>query len=139
MAIVYTSRAHATNGRDGRAETDTKTISVALTKPGAGGTNPEELFACGYAACFGGAMQFMAKQKNLDVGQVTIDAAVDLNKDDNGFFISVTLGADLPMLDQAAAEDLILAAHRFCPYSKATSGNIAVTLVANGKTLAKAA
>lgn len=139
MTILYTSRAHATNGREGHAETENKSISVDLTKPGAGGTNPEELFACGYAACFGGAMQFMAKQKNLDVGQVTINSAVDLNKDDNGFFISATLSVDLPMLDQAAAEDLILATHQFCPYSKATRGNIVVTLVANGKTLAKAA
>jgi Ohr subfamily peroxiredoxin len=139
MTILYTSKASASNGRDGHAETDNKSISVDLTKPGAGGTNPEELFACGYAACFGGAMQFVAKQKNLDVGTVTINSAVDLNKDDSGFFISATLSVDLPMLDQAQAEDLMQATHQFCPYSKATRGNINVTLVANGKTLAKAA
>ena len=141
MKTLYTAHAHVTNGREGHAETDDKKISVDLSRPGSTGpgTNPEQLFACGYAACFGGAVQHIAKTKNLDVGQVTVHADVDLNQDDNGFFISATLNVDLPTLDQAEAEALVAATHEFCPYSKATRGNIAVTLQANGKPLAKAA
>jgi osmotically inducible protein OsmC len=141
MKTVYTAHAHATNGREGHAETDDKKVSVTLSRPGSNGagTNPEQLFACGYAACFGGAVQYLASQKKLDVGQVTVHADVSLNQDDNGFFISATLNVDLPTLDQSVAEDLVAATHQFCPYSKATRGNIEVTLQANGKQLAKAA
>lgn len=139
MTTLYTAHAKATNGREGHAETDDKKVSVNLSKPGGSGTNPEQLFACGYAACFGGAMQFVATQKKLEIGQVTINADVHLNKDDNGFSISATLSVDLPMLDQAVAEDLMQATHQFCPYSKATRGNIDVTLIANGKKLSQAA
>ena len=141
MKTVYTAHAHAINGREGHAETDDGKVKVDLSRPGSNGagTNPEQLFACGYAACFGGAVQYIAGQRKLDVGQVTVHADVNLNQDENGFFLSVTLNVDLPMLDQAAAEDLVAATHQFCPYSKATRGNIEVTLQANGKQLAKAA
>jgi Ohr subfamily peroxiredoxin len=138
MKTLYTAHAHAINGREGHAETDDKKVSVSLSRPGGSGpgTNPEQLFACGYAACFGGAAQHIAKQRGHDVGQVTVHADVSLNQDDNGFFLSVTLNVDLPTLDQAEASALVEAAHQFCPYSKATRGNIEVTLQANGKPVA---
>ncbi|HEY8189331.1 MAG TPA: organic hydroperoxide resistance protein [Micavibrio sp.] len=141
MKTLYTAHAHATNGREGHAETDDKKVSVNLSRPSSNGpgTNPEQLFACGYAACFGGAAQHVAKQKGLEVGEVTVHADVNLNQDDNGFFLSVVLNVDLPMLDQAEASALVEATHQFCPYSKATRGNIEVTLKANGKPVAKAA
>ena len=140
MKTLYTAHAHAINGREGSAETDDKKVSVKLSRPNQGaGTNPEQLFACGYAACFGGAAQYLASQKGLDVGQVTVHADVTLNQDDNGFFIGVMLNVDLPTLDQNVAEELVQATHQFCPYSKATRGNIDVTLQANGKPVAQAA
>lgn len=142
MKTLYTAHAHATNGRAGHAQTDDKKIDVALSKPGSdgAGTNPEQLFACGYAACFGGAVQFLATQKKLDAGVATVQADVNLNQDGTGgFFLSVALNVDLPGIEQSAAEDLVEAAHQFCPYSKATRGNIDVSLSVNGKSLARAA
>lgn len=141
MKTLYTAHAFATNGREGRVESDDKKISLELSRPAAGGpgTNPEQLFACGYAACFGGALQHIAKTKNIDIGPSVVHADVDLNQDDNGFFIGVTLNVDLPTLDHAVAQDLVSATHLFCPYSKATRGNITVNLQVNGKALAQAA
>lgn len=139
MSIVYTAHATATGGRDGRAETDTKSLSVPLIRPGASGegTNPEELFACGYGACFGGALAHIAKQKGLELsGPATIKVDVNLHKDDAGFNISVALDVQLEGLEDAAATDLVKATHDFCPYSKATRGNIEVTLKLNGKAIA---
>lgn len=139
MSIVYTAHATATGGRDGRAETDTKSLSVPLIRPGASGegTNPEELFACGYGACFGGALAHIAKQKGLELsGPATIKVDVNLHKDDAGFNISATLDVQLEGLEDAAATDLVKATHDFCPYSKATRGNIEVTLKLNGKAIA---
>ena len=137
MAIVYTAHAISTGGRQGHVETDDKKLSFDLSSPGAGGsgTNPEQLFACGYAACFGGAAQFIAKQQGLDLGQVTLKCDVDLNKDDNGFHLSVTMDVQLPDLDDAKATKLVQDTHAFCPYSKATRNNIDVKLKVNGKAI----
>lgn len=141
MKTLYTAKVTATGGRDGKIQSDDNKLSFALSRPANGGpgTNPEQLFAAGYAACFGGAVQHLAKQKNLSVENVAITAEASLNQDDNGFFISAVLHAALPTLDQSVAEELVAAAHQFCPYSKATRGNIKVDLVVNGKALAKAA
>ncbi len=139
MSIIYTAHATATGGRDGRAETDTKSLSVPLIRPGASGegTNPEELFACGYGACFGGALAHIAKQKGIELpGPATIKIDVNLHKDDAGFNISAALDVQLEGLDEAVATDLVKATHDFCPYSKATRGNIEVTLKLNGKAIA---
>lgn len=141
MTKIYTAHATATGGRDGHTETDDKKVSFDLSAPGSNkpGTNPEQLFAAGYAACFSGAVSYIARTQNIELGPVEVKADVDLNKDDNGFFLSVTLNVSLPTLEQAAAQKLVEATHQFCPYSKATMGNIDVTLQVNGQSLAQAA
>ncbi len=135
MATIYTAHATATGGREGTAKTDDGKIAVALSKPGSdgAGTNPEQLFACGYGACFGGAVGFLAQQKKLDVGPVEVKVDIMLNKDDNGFTLGAALDVSLPSLDHAAAVELVKEAHAFCPYSRATKGNIDVSLKVNGQ------
>jgi lipoyl-dependent peroxiredoxin len=134
MTVLYTAQATAVGGREGHAETSDKKVVVDFSPPGSNkpGTNPEQLFACGYAACFGGAVSFVAGQKKIDTGTVTVASEVSLHKDDSGFSISAVLDIQLPKLDQAQAADLVRAAHQVCPYSKATRNNISVTLKANG-------
>ena len=99
------------------------------------GSNPEQLFASGYSACFGGAIGVAAAQTKvpLKLSDVKVTATVNLNKDDSGFFLDVTLNAELPTVEQAQAEALVAKAHTICPYSKATLGNIEVKLQANGQ------
>jgi osmotically inducible protein OsmC len=144
MKTLYTAKAHSTGGRNGHAQTSDGALKLDLASPGApnakpGTTNPEQLFACGYAACFGGALEFLAKKDGLDVTGAAVNSEVNLNQDDNGFFISVVLNVSLPGMDKAVAEKLVHATHQFCPYSKATRGNIDVTLKINDAPLAKAA
>lgn len=138
---LYTAHATAIGGREGHAETDDKKVSVDFAAPGSGkaGTNPEQLFACGYGACFGGALAHVARLQKIDIGtpQVTVD--VSLNQGDDGFSISAVLNVSLSALDKAAAEKLVATAHTVCPYSKATKGNIEVTLKVNDQLLDKAA
>jgi len=142
MKTLYTARATSTHGRAGHAQTDDGKISVDLSPPGSNGkgTNPEQLFACGYAACFGGAVEFVAKQQKLDIGEANIAIEVSLHQDEQtGFSLSAVLDVSLPKLDAAAAQKLVEAAHQTCPYSKATRGNIPVTLKVNSQELSKAA
>lgn len=141
MKTLYTAHATATGGRDGRAETDDKKVSLKISRPGGSGegTNPEQLFAIGWGACFGSAVQFVAQQQKLDTGEIEVKADIDLNQDDNGFFLGATLNVTVPNLDQASAQKLVEAAHQVCPYSKATRGNIQVKLNANGAPVQKAA
>ncbi len=103
------------------------------------GTNPEQLFASGYAACFGSALEHVAKQQKVSLGQIEVKSDVSLHQDDNGYFISVVLGVSLPDVDSAEAERLVSEAHKVCPYSRATRGNIKVALKANGQSLKLAA
>ncbi|MBK3775631.1 Ohr family peroxiredoxin [Azospirillum brasilense] len=134
MKILYTTKATATGGRDGKAETDDGLLSVALAAPkelgGKGGaTNPEQLFAAGYSACFLGAMKFVGNRDKIAVpADVTVTAQVGIGPRDDGegFGIAVDLAVSLPGLDKAAAEDLVARAHKVCPYSHATKGNITV-------------
>lgn len=138
MKTLYTAHATVKGARNGHAETSDGALKLELATPGApnakpGTTNPEQLFACGYAACFGGAVEFVAKQQKLDASGAKVHSDVSLNQDDKGFFISVTLSVEIPNLDQKQAEQLVAAAHQVCPYSKATRGNIEVTLKASGK------
>lgn len=135
MSVIYTAHATSTGGRGGRVKTDDGKIDFALSSPGAGGegTNPEQLFASGYSACFGGAMQFLAKQKGLDLGEVTVNCDVNLHKSDDGFFLSAVMDVQLPNMADAEARQLIEETHAFCPYSRATRGNIDVTLKVNGQ------
>jgi Ohr subfamily peroxiredoxin len=130
--ILYTAKATATGGREGRAKTDDGTIDVALSMPkalggpGAAGTNPEQLFAAGYAACFGSAVAHVARVKKIKTGTVSIDAEVSIGPAGGGFGLAVKLVAHVPDVDRATAEDLVKTAHQVCPYSNATRGNIAV-------------
>jgi osmotically inducible protein OsmC len=130
---IYTAHATATGGRHGQAETDDGTLKFSLASPGtaeakAGTTNPEQLFACAYAACFGSALEFAAKQQGFTLVKPEVQADISLNKSEDGFFIGATLNVALPGMEKDQAEKLAQAAHQICPYSKATRGNIDVVL-----------
>lgn len=135
MPVLYTAHANVTGGREGAGETDDKKLSVTLSRPGSTGTgtNPEQLFAVGYAACFAGAVGFVAGQKKLETGAISIQSEVALNQDDKGFSLAVTLNVLLPSLDKAEAAELVKEADKVCPYSKGLRGNVPVTLKANGE------
>ena len=141
MKTLYTAQATATGGREGRSETSDKKLSFQMSPPGGNGpgTNPEQLFAAGYSACFGSAVAHVAKLKKINVSEVKVQADVNLNQDDNGFFLSAALNVTLGGVDDATALEIVKTAHTVCPYSKATRGNIEVKLSANGQALAKAA
>lgn len=133
--VLYTAHATATGGREGRAVSSDNVLDVKLTTPkelggnGAEGTNPEQLFAAGYSACFLGAMKFVGGRDKIAVpAATTVHGAVGIGPLPTGFGIQVELKIDLPGLDRAEAERLVNAAHIVCPYSNATRGNIDVTL-----------
>ncbi|WP_322011939.1 organic hydroperoxide resistance protein [Paraburkholderia sp. J12] len=133
--VLYTAHAHVTGGRDGRAVVPASNLDLKLTTPrelgGAGGdgTNPEQLFAAGYSACFIGAMKFVAARDKIAFpADASVDGSVGIGQIPNGFGIEVELKISLPGLERAAAEDLVKKAHVVCPYSNATRGNIDVTL-----------
>jgi Ohr subfamily peroxiredoxin len=134
--VLYRAHAKATGGRDGRAVSSDKVLDVKLTTPkelgGAGGegTNPEQLFAAGYSACFLGAMKFVAARDKIAFPpDTTIDGSVGIGAIPTGFGIEVELKIALPGMDKAAAQALIDKAHIVCPYSNATRNNIDVRLV----------
>jgi Ohr subfamily peroxiredoxin len=129
--VLYTAKAHTTGGRDGQSKSDDGRLDVTLSSPGAAGTgtNPEQLFAAGYSACFIGAMKAVAgKMKVTLPADLAIDAEVDLGPIPNAYGIAARLNVSLPGMDRAAAQSLIDAAHQVCPYSNATRGNIDVTI-----------
>ena len=133
--VLYTAYATATGGREGSAKSSDGKLDVALSTPkelgGAGGdgTNPEQLFAAGYAACFIGAMKAVAGKQQLQLPQdVSIASEVGIGPVQSAYAITVTLNISLPGMDKAAAEALIETAHQVCPYSNATRGNVDVTL-----------
>ncbi|MGW7380118.1 organic hydroperoxide resistance protein [Streptomyces sp. NPDC054794] len=132
--VLYTAVATAENGRDGRVATDDGRLDVVVNPPkemgGSGaGTNPEQLFAAGYSACFQGALGVVARQEGTDVSGSTVTAKVGIGRNDDGFGIIVEISAEIPGVDADTARALIEKAHQVCPYSKATRGNITVTLV----------
>lgn len=137
---IYTAQATVTGGRaDGHGVTSDGQLDVHLRPPtemggDGGGTNPEELFAVGYAACFEGAIGLVAQREKLDPGDVSIDSKVSLSPNGSGGFeLSVGLDVTLPgVSDPGQATQLVAAAHQVCPYSNATRGNIDVALTANG-------
>lgn len=139
MAVLASETASATAGREGKATSPDGKINLDLSPPGSNGpgTNPEQLFAAGYSACFGGAIKAAAGLQKLPLSakDIKVTATVNLNKDDTGFFIDVTLNAELNGIDQAQAAAIVAQAHTICPYSKATRGNVEVRLQANGKAL----
>ena len=135
MDILYTATAHATgDGRNGHATSDDGILDVDLRVPqelgGAGGaTNPEQLFAAGFAACFHSAIKVVAGRDKLDVTGTEVSASVGIGMNDRGGFgLAVELDVHAPALDRATAEDLVAKAHEVCPYSNATRGNVEVTL-----------
>lgn len=128
---LYTGRVHTTGGRDGSSRSSDGRLDVRLSTPGGAGegTNPEQLFAAGWSACFEGAMAIAArKMQGVLPAETAIDAEVDLNSGEDGFFLSARLNVSLPGLDPDVARAIVDAAHRTCPYSKATRGNIKVAI-----------
>jgi len=133
--VLYTAHATATGGREGSAKSSDGALDVRLSTPkelgGAGGpgTNPEQMFAAGYSACFIGAMKAVAGKMKLAIpADVSIAADVGIGPIPAGFGIQATLNISLPGMDRDTAEKLVAAAHQVCPYSNATRGNIDVTL-----------
>jgi Ohr subfamily peroxiredoxin len=137
---LYTAKAHVTGGRaEGHGRTEDGALEVDLRLPTemggpGGGTNPEELFAVGYAACFEGALGVVARRAKAETGDAAIDSEVSLSPDGKGgFLLSVALNVSLPSVEEpSTAVELVREAHQVCPYSNATRGNIDVVLTANG-------
>ena len=130
--VLYTAKTHTTGGRDGgAAKSSDGNLNIKLTTPGKPepGTNPEQLFAAGWSACFIGAMRVIAgKMKVKFPEDGAVDAEVDLNAGAEGYFLSARLNVSLPGLDHETAKAIVEGAHQVCPYSKATRGNVKVEL-----------
>jgi osmotically inducible protein OsmC len=133
--VLYTAHATSTGGRTGTSKTDDGRLSLTLSTPkelggdGGAGTNPEQLFAAGYSACFIGAMKAVAAKQKISLpADVSISADVGIGPIPTGFSIQVAMRITVPGMDKAAAEALVAAAHQVCPYSNATRGNIDVSL-----------
>ena len=139
MNILYTAAVTATGARHGRVESSDGNLNLPLAPPpemggNGGATNPEQLFAGGYAACFGGAMEYLARQSKINLGDVQVAAKVGIGPSEagNGFGLAVELDISNSTLAQTDLEKLVREAHQVCPYSNATRGNIEVKLRANG-------
>jgi osmotically inducible protein OsmC len=146
MKILYTAEANVTGGRDeGHGRTTDGALEVDLRMPtelggSGGGTNPEQLFAIGFAACFESALKSVARRQHTSADDVSIDSKVMLvPAEGRRFQLAVALDVTLPSVEGAAAADLVRAAHEVCPYSNATRNNIDVALTVNGEPLAAAA
>jgi lipoyl-dependent peroxiredoxin len=142
VKVFYTALATVTGGRDaGHGRTSDGALDIDLRVPpelggDGGGTNPEQLFAIGYAACFEGAIKTVARREKLEAEDVSIESSVSLGPgEDRSFTIAVGLDVTLPQLDEDRAAEIVAEAHRVCPYSNATRGNIDVALTANGRRL----
>jgi Ohr subfamily peroxiredoxin len=133
MTPLYTAKATAVGGREGHVKSDDGFIDQKLQLPtglgGKGGaTNPEQLFAAGYAACFEGALRMVADQRGIKISSAEVEAEVDIGKDDTSFGLAVRLHATVGGVDADTAQALADGAHEVCPYSKATRGNVPVTV-----------
>lgn len=129
--VLYTGKTHTTGGRDGASRSSDGNLKIKLSSPGTSGagTNPEQLFAAGWSACFIGAMGLAARQMKVAIpADVAVDAEVDLVNVDGAYFLQARLNVNLPGLERDAARELAEAAHQTCPYSKATRGNIDVVI-----------
>jgi lipoyl-dependent peroxiredoxin len=140
VKVLYTAEATVTGGRDkGHARTTDGALDVQLRSPAelggpGGGTNPEQLFAAGYAACFESALKTVARRRDASADDVSIASKVALGPGENrSFTLAVELDVTLPQVEGDDADDLVRAAHEVCPYSNATRGNIDVALIANGR------
>ena len=132
--VIYTAKAQATGGRDGRATSDDKALDVKLGVPKemgglGGGTNPEQMFAAGYSACFLSAMKFVAGRDKISIPKdAFVEAEVGIGPIPTGFALQVKLNIHLPQMDEVEAQKLVEIAHEVCPYSNATRNNIDVDL-----------
>ena len=129
--VLYTAKTHTTGGRDGASRTSDGRLDVKLSTPGApgNGTNPEQLFAAGWSACFMSAMGLAASKMKVALpNDRAIGAEVDLGTNEGGFVLRARLNVELPGLKREIAQEVVNAAHQLCPYSKATRGNIDVTI-----------
>ena len=129
--VLYTAKAHTTGGRDGAARTDDGRLDIKLSSPGGPGhgTNPEQLFAAGWSACFIGALRVVAGKKKVALpADLFIDAEVDLGQSGSDYGIAARLNISLPGIPHDVARELVDAAHQVCPYSRATCGNIEVAI-----------
>jgi Ohr subfamily peroxiredoxin len=130
--VVYTAKTHATGGREnGASRSSDGRLDVRLSTPGSAriGTNPEQLFAAGWSACFESAIAHAASKRKIALpADVVIDAEVDLNQGDGGYFLRARLNVSLPGVERDVAQSLVDEAHQICPYSKATRGNIDVAI-----------
>lgn len=131
--VLFTSKATAKGGRDGHVKSDDGVIDLNLVNPAGDssgtGSNPEQLFAAGYSACYDGALNLMASKQKKDIdSSITAEVSLLKDTDDGGFKIGVVLNVEIKGVSQEEAEELAKAAHDFCPYSKATRGNIDVEL-----------
>jgi lipoyl-dependent peroxiredoxin len=130
--VLYTGKTHTTGGRDGVSRSDDAQLDVKLSPPGSAhaGTNPEQLFAAGWSACFIGAMGLAAAKWKIKLPTETaVDAEVDLGTTEGAYFLQARLNISLPGIDPQLAKELVEEAHQTCPYSKATRGNINVELI----------
>jgi osmotically inducible protein OsmC len=135
MEALYTAEATAWGGREGRSASSDGNVDVQLVipkelgGPGGKGTNPEQLFATGYAGCFHSALKLVAGAQHVDVSESAVTVAVGIGADDHGGFgLTVAIEAELPGVGREQAQSLLERAHEVCPYSKATRGNVDVTL-----------
>jgi lipoyl-dependent peroxiredoxin len=129
--LIYTGKTHTTGGRNGVSRSSDGRLDLRLSTPGSntGGTNPEQLFAAGWSACFQSAMELAARKMKIALPPgFAADAEVDLNKVDDSFFLRARLNVSLPGLDREVAQALADAAHQTCPYSKAVRGNVDVII-----------
>jgi Ohr subfamily peroxiredoxin len=129
--VLYTGHTHTTGGRDGAGRSSDGALDVKLSAPGSGkpGTNPEQLFAVGWSACFLGAMGLAAGQRKIRLpAGAAVDAEVDLVNNDDGYLLRARLKVNLPGLPRDTAQAIVDQAHQTCPYSKATRGNIDVAI-----------
>ncbi|WP_425613407.1 organic hydroperoxide resistance protein [Anatilimnocola sp. NA78] len=129
--VIYTAKTHTTGGRDGAAQSSDGRLDVKLSSPGTSGTgtNPEQLFAAGWSACFIGAMGVAASKLKVSLpADRAIDAEVDLGTGEAGYLLRARLNVSLPGLEREVARAIVDAAHQICPYSKATRGNIDVEI-----------
>ncbi|MBB2946496.1 Ohr subfamily peroxiredoxin [Actinoplanes lutulentus] len=140
MSHIYTAKAHVAGGRNGHGRSDDGHLDVALSRPASGGpgTNPEQLFAVAYAACFEGALSTVARRARVDLGQTSVESSVSLSSvDDGSFRIDATLAVTIPgVTDAGQAVELATEADRVCPYSNALRGNVDVAITANGQWVA---
>lgn len=129
--VLYTGKTHTTGGREGASQSSDDQLNIKLSSPGTSrpGTNPEQLFAAGWSACFMGAMGIAASKLGVKVpAETAVDAEVDLCLTEGEYFLQARLNVSLPGIDPEVARKLTDAAHQTCPYSKATRGNIDVTI-----------